>query len=121
METCRCLGAKETKRKGYATKTAGLPGSWTWLRITDKMGLFQNDDDDLQSNTYGSFWGPKTSACLQNITYLEEHGAMFRLKPATLSMHGLRVCGVLWDVNCTVKVPKTHGQFASKWQEEVSL
>lgn len=83
--------------------------------------VYQNDDDDLQSNTYGFSWGPKPSACLQNITYLEEFGAMFRLRPATLSMHGLRVCGTLWDVNCAVKVPKTRGQFASKWQEEVAF
>ena len=83
--------------------------------------VYQNDDDDLQENTYGFSWGPKPSACLQNITYLEEHGAMFRLKPATLSMHGLRVCGVLWDVNCAVVVPKTQREFASRWQEEVAF
>ena len=83
--------------------------------------IYKNDDDDLQSNTYGFSWGPKPSACIRNITYLEEYGAMFRLKPATLSMHGLRVCGVLWDVNCTVNVPKTQREFASRWQEEVAF
>ena len=35
-------------------------------------------------------------------------------------MHGLRVCGVLWDVNCKVNVPKTQREFASRWQEEVA-
>lgn len=83
--------------------------------------VYQNEDDDLQLNTYGFSWGPKPSACLQNITYLEEYGAVFRLKPATLSMHGLRVCGVLWDVNCTVNVPKTQREFASRWQEELAF
>lgn len=83
--------------------------------------VYQNDDDDLQSNAYGFSWGPKSSACLQSITYLEEQGAMFRLKPATLSMHGLRVCGVLWDVSCTVNVPKTQREFASRWQEEIAF
>ena len=83
--------------------------------------VYRNDDHDQQSNTYGFSWGPKPSACLRNITYLEEYGAMFRLKPATLSMHGLRVCGVLWDVNCTVNVPKTQREFVSRWQEEVAF
>ena len=35
-------------------------------------------------------------------------------------MHGLRVCGVLWNVNCKVNVPKTQREFASRWQEEVA-
>ena len=41
--------------------------------------FYRNDNHDLQSNTYGFSWCPKPSACLENITYLEEHGAMFRL------------------------------------------
>ena len=81
----------------------------------------QNDDFDLQSNTYGFSWGPKPLASLNNITYLEENGAVFRLQPATLSVHGLRVCGVLWDMNCKVNVPKSQREFASRWQEEVAL
>ena len=83
--------------------------------------VYRNDDYDLQSNTYGFSWGPKPSACLKNITYLEEHEAVFRLKPATLSMHGLRVCGVLWGVNCTVNVPRTQRKFASIWKDEVAF
>lgn len=83
--------------------------------------VYQNDDYDLQSNTYGFSWGPKPSARLKEITYLDEHGAMFRLKPATLSMQGLRVCGVLWNVNCTVNVPKTQREFASRWREEIAF
>ena len=83
--------------------------------------VYQNDEYDLQSNNYGFSWGPKPSACLDNITYLEENAGRFRLKPATLSVHGLRVCGVLWVVNCTISVPKTHKTFASRWQEEVTF
>ena len=87
------------------------------------LGLvYENDDYDLQSNTYGFSWGPKPVACLDNITYLDEqYGAVFRLRPATLSMHGLRVCGVLWDVKCTASVPNTQKRFASRWQEEITF
>ena len=84
--------------------------------------VYKNDDYDLQSNTYGFSWGPKPSACLKNITYHEENGlTVFRLQPATLSMHGLRVCGVVWNVNCAVNVPNTQMKFASRWQEEVAF
>ena len=82
--------------------------------------VYQNDDYDLQSNAYGFSWGPKPLACLKNITFLDENGAVFRIKPATLSAHGLRVCGVLWDINCKVNVPKTQRGFASRWQEELA-
>ncbi len=82
--------------------------------------VYQNDDYDLQSNTYGFSWGPKPLACLKSINYLEENEEIFRIKPATLSMHGLRVCGVLWNINCKVNVPKTQREFASRWQEEVA-
>ena len=82
--------------------------------------VYQNDDYDLQSNTYGFSWGPKPLACLKSISYLEENEEIFRIKPATLSMNGLRVCGVLWNVNCKVNVPKTQREFASRWQEEVA-
>ena len=57
---------------------------------------------------------------MYKISCLEENGVVFRIKPATLSVHGLRVCGVLWDVNCKVNVPKTQREFASRWQEEVT-
>ena len=82
--------------------------------------VYQNDDYDLQSNAYGFSWGPKPSACLKNITYLDENGEVFRIKPATLSAYGLRVCGVLWDINYKVNVPKTQSEFASRWQEELA-
>ncbi|MCJ1454644.1 hypothetical protein MMC28_004997 [Mycoblastus sanguinarius] len=83
--------------------------------------VYENDDFDLQSNAHGFSWGPKPSACLTNITYLEEHGALFRLKPATLSGEGLRVCGVLWNINILVNVSKTQREFASRWQAELAL
>ena len=83
--------------------------------------LYQNDDHDLSSNTYGFSWGPKPSGSLSNITYLEEGGAMFRLKPSTLSLYGLKVCGILWKMKHWIRVPKTKGQFAPIWQTELDL
>ena len=114
---------------GYSNEEEGLRhkdgrSTWSMTLAEDRRSkgiVYHNDDYDLQSNTYGFSWGPKPSACLDNITYLEENAGMFRLKPASLSMHGLRVCGVLWDVNSLVSVPKTHMTFASRWQEEVAF
>lgn len=107
---------------GYRAGKKRLLDTEGWPEDRRSFGLvYQNDDYDLQSNTYGFSWGPKPSARLKEITYLDEHGAMFRLKPATLSMQGLRVCGVLWNVNCTVNVPKTQREFASRWREEIAF
>ena len=97
---------------------------WDLILAEDRRSeglVYHNDDYDLQSNAYGFSWGPKPSACLDNITYLEENAGRFRLKPAILSIHGLRVCGVLWDVNHTITVLKTHKMFAPRWQEEVAF
>ncbi|KAI4181828.1 MAG: hypothetical protein L6R41_006379, partial [Letrouitia leprolyta] len=63
--------------------------------------VYPNDNADLRSNTYGFSWGPRPSACLRNLIYIEEWTARFRLKPATLSMQGLR------------------NKFSPKWQEEL--
>ena len=116
------LGGYRDEEKGLRNKDSRSAWFMDLAENRRSNGLvYQNDDDDLQSNTYGFSWGPKPSACLRNITYLEEYGAMFRIKPATLSMAGLRVCGVLWDVNCIVNVPKTQGEFASRWKEEVAF
>ncbi|KAL9609191.1 MAG: hypothetical protein Q9167_006029 [Letrouitia subvulpina] len=83
--------------------------------------VYENDDHDIPSNAYGFSWGPKPSACLQNINYLEEDGRPFRLKPSTLSRYGLRVCGVLWNIDCVVYIPKTQREFSKRWQEELIL
>lgn len=83
--------------------------------------MFFTDESDAESNAYGFSWGPKPSACLKNISYLEEDGKLFRLKPATLTMQGLKVSGILWDVNATVQLPETHKAFAGKWQEELAF
>ena len=116
------LGGYRDKEEGLRCEDGRSVWSMDFVENHRSSGLvYQNDDYDLQSNTYGFSWGPKPSACLKNITYLEELGAMFRLQPATLSMHGLRVRGVLWNMNCTVSVPKTQGKFASRWQEEVAF
>ena len=83
--------------------------------------VYATDDSDMPSNTHGFSWGPRPSARLNSMNYLEENGMLFRLKPATLSLQGLRVCGVLWNVNCTVPVPNTQEAFALRWREEVAL
>ena len=83
--------------------------------------VYVNDDADNELNTFGFSWGPKPSAALNNISYLEEHGKRFRLKPATLSMQGLRVQGILWHVSCVIPVPNTKRLFECKWQEEEAL
>ena len=114
---------------GYRAEEEGLlhkdrKSTWSMTLAEGRRSnglIYQNDEYDLQSNNYGFSWGPKPSACLGNITYLEENAGTFRLKPATLSVHGLRVCGVLWGVNRTIRVPKTHRTFASRWQEEVAF
>ncbi|KAI4217658.1 MAG: hypothetical protein LQ351_000254 [Letrouitia transgressa] len=83
--------------------------------------VYENDDHDIPSNAYGFSWGPKPSASLQNINYLEEDGRLFRLKPSTLSKYGLRVCGVLWSIDCIVYTPRTQQEFSVRWQEELAL
>ncbi|KAL9038205.1 MAG: hypothetical protein Q9214_005378 [Letrouitia sp. 1 TL-2023] len=83
--------------------------------------VYENDDHDTPSNAYGFSWGPKPSASLQSINYLEEDGRLFRLKPSILSRYGLRVCGVLWNIDCIVYIPKTQKEFSVRWQEELSL
>lgn len=83
--------------------------------------VFVNDDNDDESTKYGFSWGPKPSASLKTISYLEEEGNLFRLQPAILSKYGLQVSGVLWDINCTILLPETQNAFASRWQEELRL
>ena len=82
---------------------------------------YENDDNDSSTKTYGFSWGPNPSGSLSNITYLEEHRDLFRLKPATLSIYGLNVCGILWKMKHLIKTPKTETQFASQWQKELVL
>lgn len=86
---------------------------------SDGRLVYPNDNADLHSNTYGFSWGPHPSACLRNLIYLEEGRARFRLRPATLSVQGLRVYGLVWNVNCRVLVPKTQYLFSPKWQAEL--
>jgi hypothetical protein len=82
---------------------------------------YKNDDHDLPSNSYGFSWGPKPSGSLSDISYLEEGEARARLKPATLSAHGWRICGILWHVKSVISVPRTQIQFATKWEKELQL
>lgn len=103
------------------------PGKSSWVldQAKDgrsaKMPFYKNDDSDSPTNTYGFSWGPKPSGSLGNIIYLEESGDLFRLKPATISNHGLKVCGILWELKHLIKAPETQVKFASRWQEEFDL
>lgn len=83
--------------------------------------FYWNDNSDSSANAYGFSWGPRPSASLSNIIYLEENNRMFRLMPATLSTSGLRVCGILWEIKQLIRVPKTKRRFLTKWQEELDL
>ncbi|KAL8747273.1 MAG: hypothetical protein Q9190_000817 [Brigantiaea leucoxantha] len=82
---------------------------------------YENDDFDMPSNSYGFSWGPKPSTRLRNIAYLEEDGKLFRLNPSTLSNDGLRVCGILWNIDRVIQVPQTSRRFSSRWQEELAF
>ena len=101
------LGGYRDEKEGLQNKDGR--SAWFIGVVEDRRSnrlIYQNDDHDLQSNTYGFSWGPKPLVCLKSIGYLEENEEIFRIKPATLSMHGLRVCGVLWNANSKVNVPQ---------------
>lgn len=108
-------------------KASTIPSRSNWFLDQAKDGrsskppFYRNDDSDSPANAYGFSWGPNPWASLSNIQYFEECGDLFRLKPATLSVYGLRVCGVLWEIKELIKTPNTHRQFASRWQEELDL
>lgn len=94
---------------------------WEFSLATDcrtRGPIYENDGEDLSSNTYGFSWGPKPSGSLSDRRYTEEPKANFRLKPAILSSHGLRVCGVVWHINRAIKVPTTQQQFVTRWKRE---
>ena len=79
----------------------------------------QSDDNQVAQSRYGFSWGPPPYGRLSDITYREEAGAMFRLQPSSLSKAGLRVTGMLWRVERTVKVPKTQIEFKPRWHAEL--
>lgn len=112
---CQAIEAEASSQAGKAI----------WLLDQAKDGrclkppFYRNDDTDSSAITYGFSWGPKSSGSLNNITYLEECGDLFRLKPASLSKYGLKVCGILWEISQPIKVPKTRREFVSKRQEEL--
>lgn len=83
--------------------------------------FYWNDNSDSSANAYGFSWGPRPSASLSNIIYLEEINRMFRLMPATLSTSGLKVCGILWEMKPLIRAPKTQRQFITKWRQELDL
>ncbi|MCJ1464062.1 hypothetical protein MMC07_002673 [Pseudocyphellaria aurata] len=113
--------------QAYEEEASKKPGESNWVLDqanngrSARMPFYKNDDADSSANAYGFSWGPKPSGSLRNILYLEECGDLFRLKPATISNHGLKVCGILWEIKHSIKAPKTQVRFASRWQEEFDL
>lgn len=59
--------------------------------------VFEENDTDSLSETFGFSWGPKPTGSLKNVRYRDEHGDMLRLTPSTISQDGLRVSGMLWQ------------------------
>ncbi|KAL8697742.1 MAG: hypothetical protein Q9201_006956 [Fulgogasparrea decipioides] len=127
VHTLAILNGDMSLLGGYSDKDLKLTDKSAWFmglaedaRSYGKL-VYPNDDTDLQLNAYGFSWGPKPYACLKKLIYLEENGNLFRLTPATLSVQGLRVRGVIWDVDSTVPVPRTQSAFAWRWQEELGF
>ena len=109
---------------GEATRKVDRDLNWNFSLATDCRAIgsvYENDGEDLSSIMYGFSWGPKPSGSLSDLNYTEEMNAKFRLKPAILSSHGLRVCGVVWHINRAIKVPRTQQQFGARWKRELEL
>lgn len=112
---------------GYAVDSKAAPvtnGKKEWIleiaRDARALGLvFENNDQDITSNSYGFSWGPHPSGYLDIVRYIEEHHVMFRLMPATLSSFGLTVNGMTWDMKHIIEISHTQNHFAIKWEEEL--
>ncbi len=94
----------------------------------DSSLLFANDRRNTGGNyytckssslSYGFSWGPDARGCLNNIEYLEENSQGFRVRPATLSMDGLALDGLLWQMSHWIPLPTLQKQFASRFQQEI--
>ena len=84
--------------------------------------VFRNDDMDSPSRSYGFSWGPPPYGRLSDIAYEEDtYAPKFLLRPSTLSDDGLRVHGMLWEVNHVVRVPLTQSSFLARWEEELEM
>ncbi|MCJ1428054.1 hypothetical protein MMC29_005961 [Sticta canariensis] len=125
--TLSILNGDTSLLDGYAVDSefaSDTNGREIWVLDTARndraLGLvFENDDQDTTSNSYGFSWGPHPSGCLSNVKYIEEHDVMFRLRPATLSSLGLMVSGVTWDMKHIIETSNTQKLFATKWEQEL--
>ena len=112
---------------GYAVDSESASdtnGRKIWVLDTARndraLGLvFENNDQDITSNSYGFSWDPHPSGCLSNVTYIEENDVMFRLRPATLSSFGLMVSGMTWDMKHIIEISNTQKLFVTKWEREL--
>lgn len=125
--TLSILNGDTSLLAGYAVDSEADPdtnGKNVWVRETARnaraLGLvFENNDQDIPSNSYGFSWGPHPSGHLSDVRYIEEHDVMFRLTPATFSSFGLMVSGMTWDMKHVIEVSNTQKLFATKWEHEL--
>lgn len=102
---------------GYG-EAKGLPLEVDGVSVGDHRaigGVYHSDD----RSGFGFSWGPKPTAKLNNIVYVEENAVTFRLEPATLSADGLRVRGLLWHVHQEIMVHESQALFHGKWEQEL--
>lgn len=98
-------------------EASNKPGKSSWILDlardgrSAKLPIYKNDDSDSLVIAHGFSWGPKPLGSLSNITYLKECGDLFRLKPVTLSICGLKVRDILWEIKQLIRAPKTYGNF----------
>ena len=79
---------------------------------------YRRDISDLCPR-YGFSWGLNPKGCLEDIEFHEVHGEQFVLRPASLSMYGLTVQGILWHIGHKITVTKTQTEFAFWYQKEL--
>ncbi|KAG8530773.1 uncharacterized protein KY384_004130 [Bacidia gigantensis] len=113
---------------GYG-QTAGL-GWYTYqsgIKVKEKVGDYRESGRSLYRETecgssgqaYGFSWGPIPAGSLSDIGYVEERDTMFRLQPSSLSKDGLKVQGMLWQMDQVITTPKTQAKFARRWASEL--
>ena len=76
--------------------------------------VYGSDDRNSPHTGFGFTWGPKPTARLDRVSYIENDVAAFRLQPSTLSTHGLKVRGLLWHVDSKIDATDTRSLLQSR-------
>ena len=74
---------------------------------------------DSPSRMFGFSWGPPPTAALRNIEFYNTHDEIYQIRPATLTVEGLQVKGVLWQMDGVVELPRTRAEHAAAWEEVI--